>query len=219
MNLTLKVRPLSAWSWPTTRQPIQAPFRGPGGRRTSWSKTVDLLARELRMLGVHACILELDVRESDIRVDGWIRAQARPSSHRIVITFEHARHGWLRYPCDRFTQWQDNVRAVALGLEALRKVDRYGVSPSGEQYAGWRALPAQTGAVMTSTKAAEVVANLSGAPGSAEQILRDWTYAQGRVREALRKTHPDTGGDADAGEFHTVQTARKVLAAHHGVAA
>jgi hypothetical protein len=34
--------------------------------------------------------------------------------------------------------WQDNLRAVALGLEALRRVERYGIAQRGEQYAGWR---------------------------------------------------------------------------------
>jgi hypothetical protein len=38
--------------------------------------------------------------------------------------------------------WQANVRAIALALEALRAVDRYGVTKRGEQYQGWTALPA-----------------------------------------------------------------------------
>lgn len=45
----------------------------------------------------------------------------------------------LVYATDVCDLWQHNVRSVALGLEALRAVDRYGISRRGEQYAGFRA--------------------------------------------------------------------------------
>lgn len=44
------------------------------------------------------------------------------------------RRGHLSYPCDTFTTLQDNLRVIALALEALRMVDRYGVTRRGEQY-------------------------------------------------------------------------------------
>lgn len=45
----------------------------------------------------------------------------------------------LVYATDVCDFWQHNVRSIALGLEALRAVDRYGISRRGEQYAGFRA--------------------------------------------------------------------------------
>ncbi len=45
----------------------------------------------------------------------------------------------LVYATDACEFWQHNVRSIALGLEALRAVDRYGISRRGEQYAGFRA--------------------------------------------------------------------------------
>jgi hypothetical protein len=65
------------------------------------------------------------------------------------VSFE-SRFGPLRYATDRYAPrwsgdppgWQANVRAIALALQALRAVDRYGVSTRGEQYTGWSALPA-----------------------------------------------------------------------------
>lgn len=45
----------------------------------------------------------------------------------------------LVYATDCCDFWQHNVRSIALGLEALRAVDRYGISRRGEQYAGFRA--------------------------------------------------------------------------------
>jgi hypothetical protein len=45
----------------------------------------------------------------------------------------------LVYATDACDFWQHNVRSIALGLAALRAVDRYGISRRGEQYAGYRA--------------------------------------------------------------------------------
>lgn len=45
----------------------------------------------------------------------------------------------LVYATDTCVYWQHNVRSIALGLEALRAVDRYGISKRGQQYAGFRA--------------------------------------------------------------------------------
>jgi hypothetical protein len=54
-----------------------------------------------------------------------------------------------------------NARAIALGLEALRKVDRYRITKRGEQYTGWSALPPATpmgAAKMTADDALEFFA-------------------------------------------------------------
>lgn len=45
----------------------------------------------------------------------------------------------LVYATDVCAYWQHNVRSIALGLDALRAVDRYGISKRGQQYAGFRA--------------------------------------------------------------------------------
>ncbi len=52
----------------------------------------------------------------------------------------------LVYATDCCDFWQHNVRSIALGLEALRAVDRYGISRRGEQYAGFRAALTSGGA-------------------------------------------------------------------------
>ena len=52
--------------------------------------------------------------------------------------------GPLLFVCGRFTTWQDNLRAIAKTMEALRAVKRWGATQSDEQYTGFRALPAAT---------------------------------------------------------------------------
>ena len=87
-------------------------------------------------------MLQVDISERYIRTDGLPYANARYGTNPGVIVSFDSRHGPLRYATDAFTEWQDNLRAIALSLEALRAVDRYGVTRRGEQYTGWRAIAA-----------------------------------------------------------------------------
>jgi len=210
MRGELTCRPISSYPVPETRHRKRARFIASRGRPTPLSQTLDDLDRELKQLGCRRAVLELDVTESDIRNDGWPRSTANPATPRVVLSLPESKHGPLRYPCDAFTRWEDNLRAIALALQALRAVDRYGVTRHGEQYAGWKALPAATGPTMSVEAAARVIDGINP-----HQVVRDPSYAKQVIREAVRRTHPDTGGAAD--DFHLVQTARAVLAAYHGV--
>lgn len=174
--------------------------------RTTWSKTLQLLDRELTHLGASEVVFQLDMEERDIRLDGMPRADARPRSPRVIISFE-SKHGWLRYQCDAFEgnykepSWQANVRAIALGLEALRQVERYGITKRGEQYTGWKALPAST---ITKQEAEAFIRshNRHDDPMG----LRDLTSA---YRLAARKLHPDVGGDRET--WDRLQSAKMAL--------
>jgi hypothetical protein len=178
------------------------------------------------MLGADELVLELDLdlQERDVRADGWIRADARPRSPRVVVALRHPTLGWLRYHCDQYTtgpysaqpSWQANVRAIALSLEALRAVDRHGVTGKGEQYLGFKQLPASTSPVVATVEdAAAVLADESDETD--EAVLTDVDAFRRAYRAAVRATHPDReGGTADA--FHRVQAARRLLDVHHGCA-
>jgi len=174
-------RPLTTWpGGAMTRDRRRSPFRA------SWSATIELLERELSHLGARHVALELALREDEIRLDGLPRASARPTHPGVVISFD-SRHGPLRYAVDAFTTWEDNLRAIALGLESLRRVDRYGMSSSGEQYRGWLALEAGQGGLIERGRALIV--------------------HHGSVAAALKATHPDTGGNP--ADFAAVQAARE----------
>lgn len=194
-------RPIDRWPGERTKYPKHSPFNA------TWSKTLDLLDRELFQLQARQVVLMIDVEERDLRIDGELRANARPKSSAVILAFD-SKHGPLKYPCDRFIKWQDNVRAIALGLEALRKVERYGIVRVGEQYTGWKALPPATAvgglpAPMTTTEAATVLADLAwDGDGDAGDILDVGDvpvpeYVEGAYREAAKRHHPDNGGDPD----------------------
>lgn len=182
--MNIRCRPI------TTYPPqFQAPRRS-SAFSAGWSQTMRLLESELARLGARNAVIELAVTESDLRLDGWPRAHARPTHPGVIISFDSI-HGPLRYGTDAFPRWQENVRAIALGLEALRKVERYGIGKRGEQYVGWKALPA----------------------GVEDQTLRELGYRlideAGSVTAALQQHHPDRGGESE--NFRAVQLAREAI--------
>lgn len=207
-----EIRPLGPWIGPTTspasRQSGSA-FRAP------WSATLDLIGRETRLLGARLVVIQVDVTEAEIRRDGMLRANARIGFPGVKLSFD-SKHGPLTYATDEYAHWQANVRAIALSLQALRAVDRYGVSKSGEQYRGWTALPAGSpSGQMSADDAARLLAGYADAGVTADLVLTDAEARRAAFRQASRRTHPDHGGDPAA--FARVTAARDLLDATAGV--
>jgi hypothetical protein len=200
-GLDLVVRPFDGPPPPLGDRP--SPFSAPMGRTTR------LLARELRALDAERAVLEVALRETQIRVDGLPRADARPEIPAVRLSFD-SRWGPLRYETGEYRRWEDNVRALALSMEALRAVDRYGVSKRGEQYRGWRALPMSTSTtdprdlVVTPEQARQVIEEALGGPISDGRL-------DDAIRRAILRTHPDRGGDPQ--RFILVQRAKEILTA------
>jgi hypothetical protein len=159
--------------------------------KASWQDTLNLLARELQHLKARDVVIEADFREQDIRLDGMPRSNARVPEHPGVrIAFE-SKHGPLVYATDSCAYWQHNVRSIALGLEALRAVDRYGVTKRGEQYTGWKSIAAAPAAVpLLGDEAWALLGELSGVS------LLD-TPTDRVVSLARRRAHPDGGGTSE----------------------
>lgn len=187
-----QIEPLTAWTWPVTKPRRTHRFSA------SWSDTLDLLERELGHFGVTGAVaVRAFVQPNDVRRDGMLRANARPSQPGVALSFT-CRSGALTFPCDTYeswsgsklADWQANLRAIALSLEALRAVDRHGVSRTGEQYVGWRAL--ESGKATTFSSADEALQWLRTVAG------REYadTSPKTLLRQASRRSHPDVGGDS-----------------------
>jgi hypothetical protein len=187
----LTIRPLPAW--PYEPQPIR-----PATYKVGYSRTLRDLEYELVQIGASSVLVGLVVDERDVRLDGRLRADARVrydgvelsfdkpvallSTETIRITFHTDRHRGYR------ESWQDNLRAITLGLEALRAVDRYGITSTGEQYAGFAQL---------------------AAGGPSADRGKALVEQAGSIRDALRKHHPDHGGSER--DFVDVQAYRKAV--------
>lgn len=202
------VRPISDRTAFTGRHRL-SPFQAP------WSSTLDLLDREVRQVKGRNVVIEVDVPESEIRVDGTLYARARAASPAVRLALDSA-EGPMIYATDRFTWWQDNVRAIALGMEALRKVQRYGIAERGEQYAGFKALPAGRGmpaSHMTSDEAWALIGGYGSVP--VRQQRADYNAGnKENVRSAYRRAraeaHPDRNGGF-RGLWDMVEEAGRVL--------
>ena len=206
MAIEFTYRSISQWPGPRTGRRQRSRFK------TAWHATEQDLRRELRHLGARSVVIELDLPESQIRLDGLPYAKARPATPGVILSFE-SRHGPLRYPSDNFDDWRDNVRAIALALEALRKVDRYGVTRHAEQYRGWAALPAPP--EPTVQDAAELLAQFAGNGTTAAEILRNAAAFAKARKTAMLNTHPDRHEGRDA-TFKAVNAAAATIAKHHG---
>lgn len=176
-----------------------------------WHKTERLLEREADMLDASTCVVRLALRSGDFYKDGsGITTRAPLPAHPgVIVVIDSTEHGVLTFSCDRYKRrgysneaasWQHNVRAIALGLEALRQAERYGIADRGQQYAGFAAIgsgvPLGKREPMTLDEAATVLAGaIKGTTAAA--VLGQRTIAAACHRAAMRLLHPDHGGPDD----------------------
>jgi hypothetical protein len=187
-------------------------------------KTRELLEFELKKIDARNVVLYTMHSPEALRRDGWVRADKAPRGPGVILEFEKPIAGtahWeeMRFPCRAFEKWEDNVRAIALALEALRKIDRYGVT-TGAQYAGYKALPpAEPGTQgQTPAQAAEFIAGVSSwnMPNMAEALLNNLEFAEMVYKAAAKKLHPDKGGDAT--EFAKLEGSMRLVRESFGQA-
>lgn len=164
-----------------------------------WQNTADLLKKEVRHLcGFDAdVVIELNCVQSDISTRGGAMVKTpKRQEARIVIPTEL--RGVISMECNAFRDWQSNVRAIAMTLERLRMVDLYGCASQGQAYAGFAQLPNN---------------DTSGDEAWAKNFLNENSGGLGHGivawKEAVKKTHPDTGGTQDL--FLQTQKAKEIL--------
>lgn len=182
----------------------RSPFKG-----HNWSRIQRELQEEVSRVNGRDLTIALDIRNpGDFRQDGGIRADARPVTSRIIVTFTRPDSRKLTFPCDAYAFWQDNVWAVRLSLESLRSVDRHGVTQGDQQYEGFAALPpgGRSADTMTFEKALGIVAELSGFEVPALAFPAVFSVA---LRTARAKAHPDAGGKTE--QFQQLEDAIRFL--------
>ncbi|MBW1639270.1 molecular chaperone DnaJ [Microbacterium resistens] len=196
----MTVGPIREWPGQLTSNRVPSLFKAP------LSNTLGILRREVANLADtkqqrESAEVLIAVPAEQFRLDGRPYANAKAAHPGVIFSID-SKHGHLSYPCDTFTTWQDNLRAVALALDALRKVDRYGVTKQGEQYRGFLAIEAGPATAVGFTSAS-----------SALHWLRDFTGQSGAPRAlilaAQRRAHPDLGGDEN--DFQRVMAAEHAL--------
>ena len=206
--ITCKFRPIETWPRPWTKDRRNSPFRA------GYNDTLQKLEKEIEELNGRNIVIQLALTERDLRLDGWPRANARPSHPGVIVTFDSF-HGSLQRVCDEFPDWVSNMRGIAYTMERLRTAEAYGVTKGGQQYRGWQALPPPPAdnTPNNAVDAARVLASVSGMDMAA--ILSEPAYFQRAYRAAAKRCHPDVGGsEATMKQLNLIAD---ILKARHGL--
>lgn len=194
--------PIETWPGKPKLLPRRAIFR------VKYSARLDLLEKELYYLGAREILVQAFFSRDEIRNDGWPRSSARPRKPGVIVSFTNKQREQFSFPCDTYDAWEDNLYAIALSLEALRTVDRYGVTQRAEQYQGWKQIESPAHQQQKDSEwAYGFLASLNGIDKNAlrgNRAALDLAY-----RAAAKKTHPDSGGNTEA--FQILQEARTIL--------
>lgn len=146
------------------------------------------LYAELDRLGATHAVLSTN---QEVRADGTPRSDRRDPMDVGVAVYFRLNDKPRCLACDRWLRVADNIAAIAQHVDALRRIDRYGVGTMEQAFAGYAALPAT----------AQDWAIVLGIPPSA-------THAE--ILAAHRRLallhHPDKGGRSD--DMARINTAR-----------
>lgn len=172
---------LLEWPRPRTEKPRASQFR------TSWARSLVKLEEEIGRSGGSDVEIGIVATPDQLTYGGFPRANLRVLYRGVEVSFERDGRR-LAFRTDAYPFLHDNIHAIALTLEALRAVERYGAT-SGEQWSGFAALTA-------------------GGPDP--ERGRRLVEAAGDLRKALRATHPDTREDGFTDrDFADVQAYRQ----------
>lgn len=207
--LDVRFRPLDKWPENTPLGKRHAHFKTP------FNRTLDMIEYELRKLGATEILIEAGFTLPDLRNDGWPRGGAEPSHPGVILYFK-SKEGPMRFPCGTYSTWRDNLHALALTLENLRAIDRYGVTLGHQQYLGFRALPPATTKFATLEDAAQFLEIQCGGLATLSPILDSPDSYRSAYREAARRLHPDNAS-GNQHLWNLLTEAKTLLDQHHGV--
>lgn len=182
----------------------------------SYNRAFSLLRYELARIKATDVILEAGFRTEQLRQDGQPYSSAKPDHSSCRLSFKKGGKTPLSFECGSFAEFHVNVYLIAMTLERLRAVERYGCVQGDQQYQGWSQLPPsggiQTAEWATAREAWLFLANMAGARNGVIPADLATMY-----REAARKAHPDAGGTNDL--MAKVNRARDFIAEQGGARA
>lgn len=136
------------------------------------------LERQLDALGAKDPVLSTNV---SLSLRGVPRGDEKPSDPGAAVYFRFRGKATV-LACDRYFRVADNIAALAAHIDALRRIERYGVGTIEQALAGYKALPADTAANWRA---------VFGFPKEAQPTLDQLDSA---FKDAAKVHHPDLGG-------------------------
>jgi DnaJ-domain-containing protein 1 len=173
--------------------PVQWPVGWPrhqthkiGHFKIDYNQALRDLGHELKRLRVESAYISTD---RPLKVDGRPRIGVQPDTPAVAVYF--VRKGkQLCIPCDKYQTVRDNIRAIGLMLESIRRMERYGTSQMVEAtLSGFAALPENAS---PNTGARPWYDVLEVSPKASPEVIK----ASFRAKAA--QTHPDAPGGSTA---------------------
>jgi hypothetical protein len=151
----------------------------------------DLLT-ELERLNVDDIIISTNARTNAF---GTPRLDERPSDPGVAIYFTRKKKR-LCFACDRWDSIRLNMKAIAMSIEAIRGLERFGAADMVERaFTGFAQLPAQT------KKPWREVLQFGLSTPTRDMV-------EERFKNLARSRHPDAGGSHDLmSELNTARAA------------
>lgn len=180
--------------WPQGRTRTEYPSRSKFGERSIDGAT-KILVHQVQLLRGSQLVLSTNLKR---RPDGMPYSnQAQPKDQGVAVYFT-LKNRQMCFSCDRWDRIQDNIYAIAMTVEALRGIERWGSGQMVEQaFTGFTALPAPKPLDW------RAVLGLQGENFSTADI-------QCAYRREAGVRHPDTGG-TDAAFTELVAARREAL--------
>lgn len=179
--------------WKRTRNPQYGRFH------VGFAKSRDLLLKEIRLLGARDAIISSNI---PLRRDGLPYANTnQPEDTGVAVYFKYKEKA-MCFASDSYRKVEDNMRALALTIAAIRGMERWGASDMMER--------AFTGFLQLASPMAFDWRDVLG-------IQTDASYedAETAYKTARSAAHPDKGGSPEA--FNRVEEAFKVAKQYYGV--
>jgi hypothetical protein len=151
----------------------------------------DGLLLELERLGARNVVITTDL---PTRRDGMPYADSRAADVGVAVWFAMLENGHTVervFACDKWRTHAENMRAIALSIEAMRGLERWGAADViNRAFAGFAGLPPGVPLGPVKRPWRDVLgvedSNLSGT-----ELLTVVKYA---YRDLIKKAHPDAGG-------------------------
>jgi hypothetical protein len=143
------------------------------------------LERQVELLGAREATLSTNV---SLSMRGIPRGDENPSDPGAAIYFKFKGRATV-LACDSYYRVADNIAALAAHIDALRRIERYGVGTIEQALAGYRSLPADTAADW------RAVLGLNGNGVTVDHV--DAAY-----KALAKQRHPDVTKDDGAAMAH-----------------
>ncbi len=191
--------------WPTG-WPRTAPNHTARARfKTSLASARDSIVSEVRRLGGKDLVISTNI---PVRNDGLPYASARPPTDAGVAVYFTYKGRQKCFPCDRWDKVESNMQAIALTIQAMRGIERWG---SGQMldamFTGFTALPPP----QSQSQQAQTL-NWRDVLGLEQHSALYIDDIERAFREKAKHAHPDYGGSAEA--FAELVEAKRLAISH-----